>query len=104
MSAAAGKLPSKKDFDTATNSQFRIISDAGPTGDLLLERFVDVSSNADYENFSLLFRAPVDLPPEQRIYRLEHEVLGQMDIFLVPVKLDENGLYFEAIFNQLKNA
>lgn len=35
----------------------------------------------------------------QRIYQLAHEHLGTLEIFLVPVGPDENGMRYEAIFN-----
>jgi len=35
----------------------------------------------------------------QQIWRLEHETLGVLDIFLVPLGPDANGMQYEAIFN-----
>ena len=49
--------------------------------------------------FSVLFRGhPASYLP-QAIYRLEHERLGTLDIFLVPVGPDDRGMRYEAIFN-----
>jgi hypothetical protein len=48
-----------------------------------------------------LFRAPLDAPPFQNMFHLEHEKLGVMDLFLVPVKQKEDCLVFEAVFNHL---
>ena len=49
--------------------------------------------------FSLLFRVtgPSDLT--QRIYRVEHDALGALDLFLVPIGSDDVGTRFEAVFN-----
>jgi hypothetical protein len=49
--------------------------------------------------FSLLFRGPRGLFLPQRIYRLEHESLGALDLFLVPIQPDDRGALFEAVFN-----
>ena len=48
--------------------------------------------------FSLLFLGPADSVLPQRIYRLEHESLGPLEIFIVPVGRDESGTTYEAVF------
>jgi hypothetical protein len=35
------------------------------------------------------------------MFRLEHDKIGAIDLFLVPVRKDEQGLYYEAVFNRL---
>jgi hypothetical protein len=48
--------------------------------------------------FTLLFDGPYGLP--QRIYRLEHATLGQMELFLVPIAPGRDGAArYEAVFN-----
>ena len=49
--------------------------------------------------FSLLFRNPQRLYFPQAIYHIEHEQLGAMQIFLVPMGPDAEGMQYEAIFN-----
>ncbi|MBV9880851.1 MAG: hypothetical protein JO180_10175 [Gemmatirosa sp.] len=34
----------------------------------------------------------------QRIYRLEHDAIGALDLFLVPVARDAEGVHYEAVF------
>jgi hypothetical protein len=48
--------------------------------------------------FSLLFRAPLGTSLPQRIYEIEHEDLGTLSIFLVPVGPDGGGMGYEAVF------
>ncbi len=48
--------------------------------------------------FRLVFLGPVDPVLPQRTYRLEHEMLGTLDIFLVPIARDASGTTYEAIF------
>ncbi|NER47880.1 MAG: hypothetical protein F6J86_01955 [Symploca sp. SIO1B1] len=50
------------------------------------------------EPFSLLFRGPLEMELPQRIYPLEHSKLGRLDIFLVPVARQQDGMRYEAIF------
>ena len=51
--------------------------------------------------FSLLFRGPGAPLLPQNIYRLKHPVLGELDLFLVPVGQDEKGTSYQAVFNRL---
>ena len=49
--------------------------------------------------FSLVFRSPPGAPMPQRIYRLQHEELGQLELFLVPIGPDADGMCYEAVFS-----
>ncbi len=50
------------------------------------------------EPFSVVFRGPPDLVVPQRIYRLENDRLGVIEIFLVPIGPDAEGMRFQAVF------
>jgi hypothetical protein len=50
------------------------------------------------EPFSLEFVGPAPAL-EQRTYQLQHPALGSLEIFVVPVGLDDEGVRYEAIFN-----
>ena len=54
------------------------------------------------EIFSILFRGPHEPQLLQYLFTLEHERMGRMELFLVPVSKDEQGMYYEAVFNRLK--
>ena len=49
--------------------------------------------------FSLIFLAADQHVLPQRLYRLEHERLGAMTIFLVPIAKDAEGVRYQATFN-----
>ncbi len=49
--------------------------------------------------FSILFRGPGNVLLPQRIYPLEHDEIGSVDIFLVPVGPDQAGQRYEAVFS-----
>jgi len=54
------------------------------------------------ERFSVYFAGPGARLPQQT-YSLEHEEMGQFEIFLVPISGDQDGFRYEAVFNYFKN-
>ena len=50
------------------------------------------------EPFALAFRGPVSELLPQAIYRLESDVFEPLEIFLVPIGRDSEGITYEAIF------
>lgn len=53
------------------------------------------------ERFSIYFLGPGDFYLPQRIYRIEHEALGALDIFIVPVGVQDKRYQYEAVFNHI---
>ena len=51
------------------------------------------------EPFSLLFRSESQIVLPQRQYRLKNEQMGALDIFLVPIARDAQGIIYQAVFN-----
>ena len=49
--------------------------------------------------FVLTFHGPVEVLLPQSIYVLEHDKLGQLEIFLGPVDQDKHHVFYEAVFN-----
>jgi hypothetical protein len=48
--------------------------------------------------FSLVFRGPTSPYLPQATYRLSHAELGQLDLFLVPIGAESDGIRYEAAF------
>jgi hypothetical protein len=56
--------------------------------------------------FSVVFRGPLEPIMPQGIYHVEHEHLGALDIFIVPIGPDTDttpgegptGMFYEAVF------
>ena len=80
------------------NSKFRLLDE--PTTELELVEVFD-GSTSHHVNFSLVFRGPLQPVLPQRIYPVEHAALGRFDLFIVPVRRDAQGLYYEAVFNRV---
>ncbi len=48
--------------------------------------------------YSIVFRGPSQPVLAQRIYRIEHAVLGSFELFIVPIGPDQSGMRYEAVF------
>ena len=91
----------KEAFAAALNTEFTMNLEASETMPLKLVQYQVPLLNAVQECFSLLFQAPLHAPNEQSLRILQHKTLGELEIFLVPVKKTEEGLFYEAVFNRL---
>lgn len=55
------------------------------------------------ESFTLLFRASTEIELRQTTYRLKHDTLGTIELFLVPVERKSGPWrFYEAVFNRLQ--
>ena len=88
----------RSDFEDLDNKTFQIdFGDAGKaTAVLESTKGFNVDSGDRREPFALFFRSAG--PPIQRIYPVTHEKLGTLEIFLVPIGENEDGLLYEAVF------
>ena len=90
------------DFSGRIGDAFRVELPAGSI-DLALAEVTDLARR-DHAGprrapFSLVFRGPNWPLLSQRIWAVEHEVLGRLEIFLVPIGPDALGMRYEAVFN-----
>jgi hypothetical protein len=53
---------------------------------------------AERQQFSLVFRGPADPQLSQGIWELEHDTMGELTLFLVPLGPDGEGPRYEAAF------
>ena len=88
-------------FAKNLNTKFSVRVDADKTIELELTEITESNSAPNHEQFALAFRGPADVYLPQQIYPLEHQRLGTMSVFLVPVGRDEQGFEYEAIFNRV---
>jgi hypothetical protein len=51
------------------------------------------------EPFSLVFRGPRAPVLPQRIYTLEHDAFGRLELFIVPIGPDATGMRYQVVFN-----
>lgn len=95
----ADNLP-KEAFQENLNTQFRIHFEPDITFNLELVEITEGLSNPAQEQFSLIFRGPLETPFQQGMHRLEHERMGTLQIFLVPIGRKPDGMVYEAAFNR----
>jgi hypothetical protein len=61
------------------------------------------SEEKGLERFSVFFDGPSDVVLPQQTYHLQHEAMGEFDIFLGPIAQNANGFRYEAVFNYYKD-
>lgn len=90
-------------FSEQLHTKFRLSPEAEKVSEIEL---VEVQLHDDVagqtERFSLVFRGPLDRFLPQRTYRMEQEHLGSVEVFIVPIRQDKEGFYYEAVFNRVK--
>lgn len=96
----------KATFAPYVNTVFRIYSDTSKTLKTTLVSVGDIgpvpdNNSAGRECFVLKFRGTEPLP--QNTYRIEHDVLGRFDLFLVPTGKNKKGRYYHAVINRLNS-
>jgi hypothetical protein len=88
-------------FEGQLNTSFQMHYGDSRSAELKLMSVTDVGSSERQKQFSLVFLGPSDAPILQGIYRVEHDELGEIDLFLVPIGRDNNGVSYEAVFNRV---
>ena len=92
----------KSSFDPHLNSKFEVLTEAEG---LVEVELVEVTEHK-YENmetFSVLFKGPKEKFFDQKLYKVDHAKMGEIELFLVPVvNQKQDAFYYEAVFNRLK--
>jgi hypothetical protein len=89
-------------FAEHLNQRFEIELDGGQTMGVRLvsaTRLGRGGGASRREPFSLIMRGPVSPALPQRTYPVTHQSLGRLEIFLVPIGPDGEGMRYEAIFS-----
>jgi Domain of unknown function (DUF6916) len=92
-----------EDFAPRIGERFRLSADAGQTIEVTLVEAAALgvapgAQSARRAPFSLMFLGPARPVWPQRIYRLEHEAVGTLDVFFVPLGSRDGGMQYQAIF------
>jgi len=93
---------SAEQFKEQLHQPFRIRADE-ETIEVRLVEVRDLESHSRREDkspFSILFAGPSERPLPQRIYRLENDGMGELELFLVNLgpDADGDGMIYEAVF------
>jgi Domain of unknown function (DUF6916) len=89
------------EFSKHVNTKFRLAGEKGVDLELVAVNcyLSRPDEHTGMERFSIFFIGPSEPFLEQKIYSLEHEQMGAIDLFLVPVAQAERGIRYEAVFN-----
>ena len=84
-----------EDFRPLQGERFRVAPDGADAFEVELVEVTEIPRDpGGRAPFSLVFRGGPNPPLPQQIYRVEQEKLGELDIFLVPIAVDQ----YQAIF------
>jgi hypothetical protein len=92
----------KEAFRENLNTKFRVPLSETNAVDLELIEVVETVATPVQDQFSIFFRGPLEYFFPQSIYHIEHEKMGEMDIFIVPVAKGQDSFRYEAVFNYLR--
>ena len=92
---------SKEMFGAQLHTRFQVEYALGQTVELELTDVREGKATARQEMFAPTFLGPGHLYLPQQMYVFEHPIMGQFDLFIVPIGQDERGFYYEAVFNRL---
>jgi hypothetical protein len=95
-------LPQHEDFVPQLNTKFSTKLDETNALDLILTEVGELVTNPRQEQFSIVFRGPLEVFLGQGMRELKHDEMGEFALFLVPIKQDDNGFYYESVFNRLR--
>lgn len=82
------------------NTKFAL-ADAAQPFELELVEVTEPTVTASQTFFSLFFLSSGDFMLPQGTYRMNHEQLGEIEVFLVPTAREADGYKYEAVFNLL---
>jgi hypothetical protein len=91
-------------FAEVIGSRFVIKGPEGQTLDLELSEVSEIRERPHQQSFSVVFLGPESLAVDQGLYEVEHESLGTMHLFLVPIGIKDGRIILEAVFNTLRES
>ena len=100
----------ENEFSQHLNTKFRVKLDLPALAERQVElELVKVKGYAHkaeehsgMERFSVYFQGPADIQMSQHVYTLDHDSMGEFEIFLVPIAKNDQGFQYEAVFNYFK--
>ena len=90
----------KEIFAESVNTKFRVYPEPSRAVEIELVQLTEGVSTPTHEQFSLLFQGPQTHFLPQMTYHVEHDRLGEFDLFLVPVGRAQDSFQYEAVFNR----
>jgi hypothetical protein len=90
------------DFCKLINTEFQLAD----SDENIKLKFFEISENQETSQtvcFSIYLKSHNNNVLGQKIYNLKHEEYGEGELFLVPIRQDEDGIVYESVFNRFIN-
>ena len=89
-------------FTKYANTKFQVQADENTAVELELTEVSEFKIYPQQEEFAILFRGPLDTFLDQGIRAFSHDQMGEFELFIVPVRQDAQGFYYQAVFNRMR--
>lgn len=89
-------------FSRYLNTNFRISLGESNTLEAELSTVNELQLSPRQERFAIVFRGPRQPVLNQGSYRFEHDEMGEFILFIVPLSQDDDGTFYEAVFNRIR--
>jgi hypothetical protein len=89
-------------FTQHANTTFQVQIDENTAVPLELANVSELKVHPHQEEYTLTFRGPSDMFLGQGIRNFTHDQMGEFELFIVPSRQDAQGVYYEAVFNRLR--
>jgi hypothetical protein len=91
-----------EEFSKYVNTKFQVEADEDTHVELELIRISEPKLRPQQEEFAVEFRGPSNIYLGQGVRNFTHDQMGHFELFIVPIKQAEQGFYYEAVFNRLR--
>jgi len=90
------------EFTQQANTTFQAQTDEHGEISLDLIEVSDVKLHPKQEEFSIVFRGPLNAFLGQGLRSMSHREMGEFELFLVPIREEAEGFCYEAVFNRFR--
>jgi hypothetical protein len=91
-----------EEFTKHVNTKFQVENEGDIPVELELIDISELKLHPRQVEFSLEFRSPLNMFLNQGVHNFTHDQMGQFELFIVPIKQDAQGFYYQAVFNNLR--
>jgi hypothetical protein len=91
-----------EEFSQNADTKFQVQADENNAVELELIEVSELKVYPQQEEFTICFRGPLNAFLDQGVRSFAHDQMGEFELFIVPIKQDADGFYYEAVFNRVR--
>ena len=91
-----------EEFARHAGTKFQVQFDETTYVEVELVEVSEIKVYPQQEEFTLEFRGPANAYLDQGSRLFRHDQMGQFELFIVPVRQDAQGFYYDAVFNRIR--